>query len=176
MIKKITFWSLGLLMGLALFACDSGTDSGAAVASGDLVGKWYLRKLQAHSTMSFKGNIFGQAVDTTSQFDTTETFTGTQYFVEFKAEGNAFTSVFPDDLSGSGEAPKRAASLASTETGTWSVSGDVLTLNGSDGTTEKIKVAISGNTLTGTQTTDTTSTESGLTVHQTGTNTLTFQK
>jgi hypothetical protein len=176
MIKKITFWSLGLLMGFALFACDSGTDSGAPVASGDLVGKWYLRKLQSNITMNFKGTIFGQTVDTTSHFDTTETFTGTQYFVEFKSEGNAYTAVFPDEPTGTDEAPKRAASLASTETGTWSVSGDQLTLNSSDGTTEKIKVAISGNTLTGTQVLDTTSTESGLTVKQTGTNILTFQK
>jgi hypothetical protein len=176
MVRKIAFWSLGLLMGLALVGCDSGTDSGTPVSSADLVGKWYLRKVQVGLDVNFKGNFLGAPIDTTSHFDTTQDYDGTQYFIEFKSEGNAFTSVFPDDLADAAAALKRSAAAAATETGTWSVSGDMLTLVASDGTTEKVQVSISGSTLTGKRTLDSTATQNGLTVHRTGSTTLSFSK
>jgi hypothetical protein len=102
---------LGLLMG----ACDGGGDGGGAVAvaEGDLIGKWILRKYHSEGYLKLGALTFPLDEDTT--------FADDKSYIDLKAD-HAFVSDMPDPET-EGE--------STVEVGTWSLSGKTLTTIGS---------------------------------------------
>ena len=148
---------LSVVLGLFLTACEPGGGSTTPVAAADLIGKWLYRSEVAKGTLKSHGVIAGQTIDTTMSLDSTTTYTGNTYYMEFKAD-NTYTSNSPD----MGEA--KVSAQAPIENGTWSVSGAILTTITADKKdTTKVNVAISGTTLTGTMVIDESSTYEGIT-------------
>src|SRR4051794_31182631 len=97
---KKTHALMGLVAGLGLMMMACNSSSGvAAVASGDLIGKWLLNKEVTHGTVHEKGSYAGHAIDTTFHMDKDTTYTGGTYFMEFKSD-STYNSNMPDDTSG----------------------------------------------------------------------------
>lgn len=112
-------WGAGfpaVLLGLGLLfaACNGGGDGAAAVAEGDLIGKWVLRKYHSEGYLKLGGLTF--------PMDEDATFTDDRSYIDLKAD-HAFVSDLPDPES-EGE--------TTVEVGTWSFSGKTLTTIGSE--------------------------------------------
>ena len=151
-------------MGLLLGACNSGGDSTSPVAAADLIGNWFYRSSETKGSIRSQFTVGGKTYDTTTVIDTSETYTGNEYYIEFKSD-SSYTANSPDV----GPEAEKSTAAADLETGTWSVSGSTLTTISSDKDTAKVNIAISGNTLNGTMAIDTTSAEGGfsMTTHVT---------
>lgn len=108
------FPAMSLGIGLLLAACNGGGDGATAVAEGDLIGKWILRKY--HSEGHFKLGTL------TFPLDEDTTFTDDKSYIHLKAD-HSFVSDIPDPAS-EGE--------TTVEIGTWSLAGSTLTTIGSE--------------------------------------------
>ena len=162
---------LALVTGLVLAACNSGTDSAAPVAAGDLVGKWFYRHETTKGSIKSHYVLAGKAYDTTVVLDHDTAYTGTTYYMEFKAD-NTYSSNSPDDE----VEMEKTSAVSSMETGTWSLSGATLTMISSDSNTAKINIAVSGTTLTGSVAFDSTATANTTTITTHMNSTLTLSK
>lgn len=143
MIGKMKFAAGYLGLGLFLAACNGGGgDGGTAPTSAELIGKWLLRDVATSGRISMNFPPF--VMDTT--WDTTESYTGSTYYMDFKAD-NSYQSNMPEsDMPGGLE--KRGANLA-LESGTWSLDGKVLTMVAApEMDTMKMNVTLDGGTLT----------------------------
>lgn len=160
MIGKLKFAAGYLGLGLFLAACNGGDgDGGTAPTTAELTGKWLLREVatKGHFTMKMP-----PIIDTTVHYDTVETYTGSTYYMEFKAD-NTYESNMPEPEGPEG-VEKRAASPV-LETGTWSLQGRVLTtVSNPDKDTAKVDVTLDGGTLKAVFSMDTTYSDSGMTI------------
>lgn len=133
--KKMLGITLGLVgFGLLLAGCDSSS-GGTAVSNDDLVGKWVINKEVTKGFFSYTPTG-GQEFKI--NIDTTQTYTGSDYYVEFKAD-KSYSANYPS----SNQTTKRSAASA-VETGTWSISGNTVTTISSVGDTSAVQAAISG--------------------------------
>ena len=144
---------LSVVLGLFLTACEPGGGSTTPVAAADLIGKWLYRSEVAKGTIKTHAVIAGQTFDTTTTIDTTHTYTGSEYYIEFKSD-NTYTANSPE-MNGAA----KASAASALETGTWAVSGATLTTISTTKDTAVVNVAISGTTLTGTMAIDDTNSE-----------------
>ncbi len=155
--KKHGLIGLAALFALVLSACNSSGGSTAPVSAAELIAKWLYRSESIKGSVHTKGTYAGQTIDTTTVIDTSNTYTGADYYIEFKAD-NTYTANSPE----SPASAKRSAAQAP-ETGTWSAAGAELTTISSTKDTSKVNVAISGSTLTGTMMYDETNSEGPIT-------------
>lgn len=133
-------------LGLFFAGCNKATGAGAD-ALGDvtgetIVGKWYVRHLVEHGTIS---NHVTVPKDTTlvTHIDKDTVITSNDYYMEIKADGSVSTNV-PTVAK---VAAKVAAVNLYISSGTWTLSGHTLkTVYGTDTTTSE--VGISGGQLT----------------------------
>lgn len=100
-------------VGFFLAACNGGGEGATAVAEGDLVGKWILRKYHSEGYLKF-GAL-------TMPLDEDTAFTDDRSYINLKAD-HSFVSDIPDPGS-DGE--------TTVEVGTWSLAGRTLTTIGS---------------------------------------------
>lgn len=160
MMSKMRFAAVYLGLGLLLAACNGGDgDGGTAPTTAELTGKWLLREIATKGQMTMKVPAMG--IDTTQSFDTTETYSGSTYYMDFKAD-NTYESNMPDVEMDDGGLGKRGVEL---ETGTWSLDGKVLTtVSNPDKDTAKVNVTLDGSNLTAKFSMDTTESDSGVTM------------
>lgn len=144
--RTIGKWAAGCLLGLGLVisGCDSGGEGGTEGTGGDLVGKWYIKRSVSEG--------FVRALDGEGEeiirfpIDQDTAFSGNEYYVEFKSD-NTYAAIYPD-AGGFGFLARRAALEAAPETGTWSVSGGMVTAISSMQDTVKVKADIDGSSAT----------------------------
>lgn len=122
-------------LGLFLTGCNS-SGGGAAVAEGDLVGKWVMNK--SVTIGSFKVTTNGETK--TTPMSDTSVYTDATYYVDLKTD-KTYTANYPS----TGGLGKVAPAAAPLENGTWSVSGNVLTTISADKDTSALSTTISGN-------------------------------
>lgn len=160
--KLLAACMLGL--GLVAMGCNGDGDGGLgpAPSNDELIGTWYLREVATKGTITMK---FPPLFDTTINIDTVETYTGTTYYIEFKADKTYVTNSPDSDVTPDFEFEFEKRSAGSVqETGTWSLSGSTLTLNadpsgGDEGYTLEQTVALNAGTLTMQAVVDTSVTE-----------------
>jgi hypothetical protein len=130
--------------GIMLSCNDSPT--GTSVSSDNLIGKWIVDKMHVKGTMS----ILGQNVS----MDTTTVMKNDLSYVQFYSN-NTYKAVLPDYESSiaSGFEKRKILSkitqVGAADTGTWSLSGNTLSLKSTtnDTTLTMQDVAINGNSL-----------------------------
>jgi hypothetical protein len=143
--RKRAGWISGVLgLGLLLAACG-GDESSSPVTESDLVGRWFTRMVVTKGTITTKFPALG--IDTTQKIDTTETYTGTTYYFDFKAD-HTYESNQPDSPDAKAVAAKVAFSGKELEKGKWWVNGNTLK-NLPDGKTDTVSstVHVDGGTL-----------------------------
>jgi hypothetical protein len=135
---------------VGFFGCNSGSSpTGPAITDSSIIGIWNVINSSEHVTETYNG--------TTMRIDTTETFSGTNT-ANFKSDN---TFIFLSENGNTLSTAKRIAlakiMTLDTLTGTWSLSGNQLTLI-STASTFAATASISGNTLTLSTQIDTTET------------------
>jgi hypothetical protein len=154
---KMKFAAGYLGLGLLLAACNGGGDGGTAPTAAELTGKWLLREVATKGRMSMK---FPPIIDMDTTWDTTESYTGSTYYLDFKAD-NTYESNMPESET-PGDLEKVAASRV-LETGTWSLEGKVLTtVSNPDKDTAKMNVTLEDGNLMARFSFDTTYSDSGM--------------
>jgi len=128
------------VLGLLFSGCDStGSSVLGPISNESIVGKWYVRHLVEHGSIS---NHITTPKDTTlvTPIDEDTVLTGNEYYVDIKADG---TLTFNSPVA----MAKAAAEAANVTSGKWTLSGSTLkTVYGADTTTAE--VGISGGQLT----------------------------
>ena len=138
-VKTIAKW-IGILavLGLMLTACSSGGGGSTAVSEADLTGKWILN--QSHAIGSISARDGAGKVLFSLNIDTTILYSGSAYYLDLKADHGYVANYPPNPALGIG----KVSAAALMETGTWSVSGSILTTITTDGDTVKTKATVSG--------------------------------